>query len=123
MSGGARFPPGVRRPGRAPLDHRVIAERRSGDEIELHVLRVSAHGFTASGEVALGKGDRVTIPLPTVGRIEAFMTWRSHGRAGFQFERVLRPPEFSQLMEALDHALPPAARPGRIPAAERGSDD
>ena len=49
----------------------------------------------------LGRGERVTIRLPHVGRIEAFLVWNDGGRAGFQFERIIRANEFSALIDAL----------------------
>jgi hypothetical protein len=70
---------------------------------------MSAHGFTAAGDVALDKGDRLIVPLPAVGRIEAFLTWRSRGRAGFQFERLLRPREFARAIESLQSWAPTQA--------------
>jgi hypothetical protein len=49
------------------------------------------------------RGDRVELRLPVVGRLEALVIWTVEKRAGFQFERVVRLPDFLAL---LDHICP-----------------
>ncbi|HEX4847508.1 MAG TPA: PilZ domain-containing protein, partial [Novosphingobium sp.] len=39
--------------------------------------------------------------MPEVGRIEAHLIWASEGRAGFQFERIIRLEDFMRMIEAL----------------------
>ncbi len=93
----------MRRSTRHPVDYRVIGEHRQRGDIHLHVINLSAHGFMAKGELDLGRGERVVIRLPQVGRIEAHLIWVNGDRAGFQFERIIRANEF---MALIDHLQP-----------------
>ena len=45
-----------------------------------------------------GRGDRVLVRLPVIGRIEAYCMWTRGTRAGFQFERLLRLDDFSAMI-------------------------
>ncbi len=82
---------------RANLD--AIAEsRRHGDQ-KIHISNVSAHGFMIDDNSLFEHGDRIELRLPVIGRIEAYMIWGVDGRAGFQFERVVRLPDFLALLE------------------------
>jgi hypothetical protein len=49
----------------------------------------------------LGRGERVTIRLPQIGRIEAFLVWADESRAGFQFERIIRQDDFTKMIKQL----------------------
>ena len=49
----------------------------------------------------LGRGDRVIIRLPVVGRIEAYVIWVREERAGFQFERIIRLDDFDMMIDTL----------------------
>lgn len=91
----------LRRAARHPVDFKVIAEHRSLGDIHLHVVNLSAQGFMANGLPALGRGERLTIRLPVVGRIEAHLIWLSGERAGFQFERIVRLDDFVELIDTL----------------------
>lgn len=91
----------MRRAARHPVDHKVIGEHRRLGDVHLHIVNVSAHGFMADGDVPLSRGERVTIRMPEVGRIEAHLIWASEGRAGFQFERIIRLEDFMRMIEAL----------------------
>jgi len=97
----------LRRSTRHPVDFRVIAEHRQLGDLHLHVVNLSAHGFMAQADggdepvFGLGRGERVVIRLPQVGRIEAHLIWTTEDRAGFQFERIIRATEFSGLIDAL----------------------
>lgn len=91
----------MRRAARHPVDHKVIGEHRRLGDVHLHIVNVSAHGFMVDGELGLGRGERVTIRLPEVGRIEAHLIWANEGRAGFQFERIIRLEDFVRMIEAL----------------------
>jgi len=93
----------MRRSTRHPVDYRVIAEHRQRGDIQLHIVNLSAHGFMAQGAIDLGRGERVIIRLPQVGRIEAHLIWVNDDRAGFQFERIVRANEF---MALIDHLQP-----------------
>jgi len=97
----------LRRSTRHPVDFRVIGEHRQLGDVHLHIVNLSAHGFMAqAGEsgaevFSLGRGERLVIRLPHVGRIEAHLIWTTEDRAGFQFERIIRANEFSALIDAL----------------------
>lgn len=91
----------MRRATRHPVDFKVIGEHRRIGDVHLHIVNVSAHGFMASGVAGLGRGERLTIRLPVVGRIEAHQIWATEDRAGFQFERILRADDFLQLIDTL----------------------
>lgn len=91
----------LRRSSRHPVDFRVKGEHRQLGDVELHISNISAHGFMADGGPSLGRGERIVIRLPKVGRIEAHLIWVSGDRSGFQFERIIRAPDFSGLIEAI----------------------
>ncbi len=63
------------------------------------------------GQLDLGRGERVTIRLPQIGRIEAFLVWADQDRAGFQFERIVRMDDFTKMIKALQPN--PRLRPNR----------
>ena len=91
----------LRRAARHPVDHPVIGEHRRLGDIQLRVVNLSAHGFMVSNDPAIGRGERVTIRLPEVGLIEAFLVWNTGERAGFQFERIIRQDLFLKMIAAL----------------------
>lgn len=91
----------LRRATRHPVDHRVIGEHRLLGDVHLHVVNLSAHGFMVQGDVPMSRGERVTIRLPEIGRIEAHMIWSAEGRAGFQFERIIRLDDFMRMIKSL----------------------
>lgn len=102
MAGGAQLSvTDMRRATRHPVDCKIMAEHRQRGDLHLHIVNVSAHGFMASGDIGLGRGERVIIRLPHVGRIEAHLIWISGDRAGFQFERIIRVNEFMALIDEL----------------------
>lgn len=91
----------LRQAARHPVDHELIGEHRRLGEVQLHIVNVSAHGFMTAGAVPLARGERVIIRLPVIGRIEAHMIWSVEGRAGFQFERIIRSDHFARLIDNL----------------------
>ena len=91
----------LRRAARHPVDHKVIGEHRRLGDIHMHVVNVSAHGFMIQGDLGLTRGERVIIRLPELGRIEAHLIWIADGRAGFQFERIVRFEDFMRMIDAL----------------------
>lgn len=91
----------LRRAARHPVDFPVIGEHRQLGDVHLHVVNISAHGFMANGAPGMGRGERVTIRLPHIGRIESHMIWSTEDRAGFQFERILRLDDFVALIDLL----------------------
>ncbi|HEX7751532.1 MAG TPA: PilZ domain-containing protein [Novosphingobium sp.] len=103
MSAGAQLSvPEMRRAARHPVDHTVIGEHRSAGDVRLRIVNLSDHGFMAQGEIpALSRGERVSIRLPVIGRIEAHLIWATDDRAGFQFERILRPRDFAQMIDMM----------------------
>lgn len=102
MSGGAQLSvTDLRRAARHPVDFPVIGEHRKLGDLQMHIVNVSAHGFMTDSASELGRGDRVTIRLPIIGRIEAHLIWASGERTGFQFERILRVEDFLALLDQL----------------------
>ena len=102
MAGGAQLSiTEYRRSARHPVNHRVIAEHRRLGDLPMVVINISAHGFMIAEETGLGRGERVVIRLPHVGRIEAHVIWLAGERSGFQFERILRLDDFNMMIEAM----------------------
>ena len=91
----------MRRAARHPVDHMVIGEHRTRGDVHMRVINISAHGFMADGDPDLGRGERVVIRLPVIGRIEAHVIWATEERTGFQFERIIRLDDFMKLIDAL----------------------
>jgi hypothetical protein len=79
----------------------VIGEHRRLGDVLLNIVNISTTGFMVRDNLDLGRGERVTIRLPHVGRIEAFLVWNDGGRAGFQFERIIRQDDFSKMVKQL----------------------
>ena len=102
MAGGAQLSvTDLRRATRYSVQIPVIAEHRALGDLMFLITNVSATGFMATGTPPLGKGERVTIRLPSIGRIEAFLVWGNHERAGFQFERVIRQDDLVRMVKSL----------------------
>jgi len=91
----------LRRAVRHPVNHKVIAEHRQLGDVHLNIINLSAHGFMANGDLSLGRGERVIVRLPVVGRIEAHLIWAHDDRSGFQFERIIRLDDFLKVVDAL----------------------
>lgn len=91
----------MRRAARHPIDHKVIGEHRRLGDVHLHIVNISAHGFMAEGAGAIERGERVSIRLPEIGRIEAHLIWTTENRAGFQFERIIRLDDFMRMIDTL----------------------
>ena len=91
----------LRRAVRHPVDHRVIGEHRQLGDVHLNIVNLSAHGFMCQGAHNLGRGERIVIRLPIIGRIEAHMIWIADERSGFQFERIIRLDDFDELIDSL----------------------
>lgn len=110
MRGGAQLSvTDLRRATRYPVQLPVIGEHRLHGDLMFSITNVSMTGFMATGVPTLGKGERVTIRLPQIGRIEAFLVWASDERAGFQFERVIRQDDLLRMVKS----LLPRERPAR----------
>ena len=91
----------MRRAARHPVDHKVIGEHRRLGDVHLHIINISAHGFMAEGTSDMQRGERVSIRLPEIGRIEAHLIWATDERAGFQFERIVRLDDFMRMIDTL----------------------
>lgn len=91
----------MRRATRHPVDHKVIGEHRRLGDVHLHIVNLSAHGFMTDGGLDMTRGERLTIRLPEVGRIEAHLIWATEDRAGFQFERIVRLEDFVRMIDTL----------------------
>lgn len=91
----------LRRAARHRADHKVIAESKLRGDQNIHIVNVSAHGFMIDDNPGYERGERVELRLPVIGRIEALAIWTIEQRAGFQFERVLRLPDFLALLDLI----------------------
>lgn len=100
-----------RRAARHPVDYTVMGEHRQLGDVHLHITNLSAQGFMAQGDSGLDRGERLVMRLPIVGRIEAHLIWSHEGRAGFQFERIIRIDDFLKLVDTLQPN--PRLRPRR----------
>jgi hypothetical protein len=102
MRGGAQLSvTDLRRSTRHPVNLPVIGEHRARGDIKLQLANISTTGFMAQGVGDLGRGERVTVRLPVIGRIEAFLVWSDGDRAGFQFERIIRLDDFNKMIRSL----------------------
>jgi len=95
----------LRRAARHRASFEALADSKRHGEQSVHIANVSAHGFMIDNNVVFEHGDRIELRLPVVGRIEAHLIWSVDGRAGFQFERVIRITEFLALVEILTPKL------------------
>jgi len=86
---------------RQPVDYATTGEHPARGEIALHVRNVSPQGFLVDRAEGLSRADRVIVRMPVVGRIEGCCAWTCGGRAGFQFERIIRPDDFAQMIAAM----------------------
>lgn len=90
-----------RRSARHPVSYRVMGEHRRLGDVAVLITNISAHGFMIETPIDLGRGERLTVRLPGIGRIEAHLIWNTGDRAGFQFERIVRHEEFNAMIEAI----------------------
>lgn len=104
MAGGAQLSvTDLRRSTRHQVELPVIGEHRTLGDVMLHIVNISATGFMIQSDedLELGRGERVTIRLPVIGRIEAFLVWADGSRGGFQFERIVRQDDFMRMLRSL----------------------
>lgn len=94
--------PDPRRATRFAVDFETICEIQPHQEIPIRISNISAHGIMVAEELEMEKGDRVTVRLPVAGRIEAFLVWSHQGRCGFEFERVIREPDFVAMLDKIN---------------------
>lgn len=95
----------LRRAARHRAELKVLAESKVHGDQTIHIVNVSAHGFMIDNNPSFQRGDRVELRLPVIGRIEALVIWTVENRAGFQFERVVRLPDFLALLEHVSPKL------------------
>lgn len=104
------------RTARHTVDLPVIAEHRRLGDLAMQIVNISVEGFRGEGDFAtdgasaLGRGERIIVRLPVVGRIESCLVWTSAGRGGFHFERPIRHDDFARLLKILQPGRP---NPGR----------
>ncbi|WP_420605167.1 PilZ domain-containing protein [Novosphingopyxis sp.] len=91
----------LRQAARHRADFKTIMERSRGEEHFAHICNVSANGFMIDDADQVQRGDRVSVRLPVIGRIEAHCVWTVDTRAGFQLERILRMPDFLAMLDEL----------------------
>lgn len=91
----------LRRAARHRASHKVIAESRLHGDQYIHIVNISVHGFMIDNNPGYDRGERIELRLPIIGRIEALVTWTVAQRAGLQFERVLRLPDFAALLDQI----------------------
>lgn len=91
-----------RRATRFPVDFETICELSPEKEISVLISNISAHGMMVADALAMEKGDRMTVRLPVAGRIEAYLVWAHQGRCGFEFERVIREPDFVAMLDQIN---------------------
>lgn len=88
-----------RRSARHRTDFDSITESKKFGDLHVHVVNISAHGFMIDNNEKLERGDRITIRLPEAGHVESLVLWAVDNRAGLQFERVIRVPEFLTMLD------------------------
>ncbi len=91
----------MRRATRCPVDYATTGDHLGRGEIEMHLCNISTHGFMLDRVAGLARGDRVVVRLPVIGRLEGCCAWTIDERAGFQFERILRPDDFAAMLLAM----------------------
>lgn len=104
---GARLSiPEQRRSARHKVDCALVAEHLGVGEIDAHISNISAHGLMIDNARAIERGDRVMFSLPHIGQIEAYCIWTTDSRAGFQFERIIRPEELTAMLKEMQRKPP-----------------
>ena len=115
MPGGAQLSIlDLRGAARHRVDFEVRGEHPTDDIQTIYRVRdLSLKGVLIDPAPALKLGERLSLLLPSVGRIEAHCIWSAGGLAGFQFERILRPDELAAMSDAMHLNLPARKRAGR----------
>ncbi len=102
MPGGAQLSvTDMRSSVRCPVDYNTIGEHLTLGDIALHICNISNQGFMVDGCSGMERGHRVIVRLPVAGRIEGCCIWTHDNRAGFQFERIIRPDEYDDMIAAM----------------------
>ncbi|WP_239805429.1 PilZ domain-containing protein [Croceicoccus hydrothermalis] len=102
VQGGARLSvTDLRRATRHPVDYPVVADHRIHGDLPMRLCNISANGFMAQSDVVLDRGERLTVRLPEIGRIEAHVIWSADRRAGCQLERVIPPDRFAEMLSQM----------------------
>lgn len=93
----------LRRAARFAVDFETICEAHPNREFRIRISNISAHGMMMTDPIDMQKGDRMVVRLPVIGRIEAYLVWSHQGRSGFEFERVIREPDFVAMLDKVEH--------------------
>ena len=102
MHGGAQLSvTDMRSSARCPVDYNTIGDHLSLGEMELHICNISNQGFMLDRCDSLERGHRIIVRLPVIGRIEGCCIWTHEKRAGFQFERIIRPDVYAEMIAEL----------------------
>jgi hypothetical protein len=91
----------MRREQRYRVTYTAKGEFRTAANFELRIISISAFSFRIEGYTSLACGERILVRLPVIGSIEAYLAWKHEGRAGFQFERLIRADAFDKLVSLL----------------------
>jgi len=86
---------------RDEVHFRTKAVREDGDELLLLIVNMSAGGLMARCGASFSIGERITIFLPNIGRVEAETRWCLGGRVGFQFDPGLPLADYLILLAAV----------------------
>lgn len=93
----------LRRAARFAVDFETLCEVYPDREFRIRIANISAHGMMLTDPIDMKKGDRMVVRLPVIGRIEAYLVWSHQGRSGFEFERVIREPDFVAMLDKVEH--------------------
>ena len=87
---------------RFSVDFETICEFHPDREMRVRIANISANGMMLADPIDMAKGDRLVVRLPVAGRIEAYLVWSHQGRHGFKFERVIREPDFVEMLDRIN---------------------
>ncbi len=77
-----------------------FVHRRLG-EGKLKVANLSAQGCMIENCPEIGRGERLEVAFPIVGRMDCHVVWQRDERAGLQFERIIRLDDFMALLKVI----------------------
>lgn len=76
---------GGRRVNRVALDEAVRFAPNDWSSVEIQLLECSAQGFRAACDLSLRPGSPVTVEMPTLGWLRAYVTWCGAGEIAATF--------------------------------------
>lgn len=86
---------------RHPVDYIVAASLEPKRRVHLHMVDLSALGFSALHDEGLRPEDSLIMDLPVIGSIQATVVWADGERAGFEFERLICFDELGRLISII----------------------